>query len=340
MSALLKLLDLSVGYRVSRARHHTVASGIRQEIRRGQLVCLIGPNGAGKSTLMRTLAGMQAPLKGSVLLDCSDLQRMSKLELARRVSVVLTSKIGLGQMTAWDLAALGRMPFTNWSGRLTPKDEEIVATALRDAGALAFSDRLVAELSDGERQKVLLARALARQPKLMILDEITAFLDLPRRIVVMTILRDLVRSGDRAILLSTHDLELALSMAATVWLLPKDGSLVSGAPEDLVLNGAFAKAFAAEGLIFDASTGGFTTAKPSGRLVQVSGSGPAVVWTRRALERAGWTPVDAAPASHPHVAVEQQNANLEWRLRAAGRFATHRSVESLLASPVFSEQRM
>jgi iron complex transport system ATP-binding protein len=340
MSALLKLVDLSVGYRISRARHHTVASGIRQEIHSGQLVCLIGPNGAGKSTLMRTVTGMHAPLAGSVLLDGSELHRISKLELARRVSVVLTSKIGLGQLTGWDLAALGRMPFTNWSGRLTLKDEEIVATALRDAGALAFSDRLVAELSDGERQKVLLARALAQQPKLMILDEITAFLDLPRRIEVMTILRDLVRSGDRAILLSTHDLELALSMADTVWLLPKDGPLVAGAPEDLVLNGTFARAFAAEGLDFNAASGGFTTSKPAGRVVQVSGSGLAVVWTRRALERAGWTPVDAAPGSHPHVAVEQRNANLEWRLRVAERFETHRTVESLLASPVLCDPRV
>jgi iron complex transport system ATP-binding protein len=336
MSVLLKLSDLSVGYRVSRARHHTVAAGIQQEIRSGQLVCLIGPNGAGKSTLMRTMGGMQAPLAGSVLLDGSDLHRMSKNDLARRVSVVLTSKIGLGQLTAWDLAALGRLPFTNWSGRLTPNDEEIVAAALRDAGALAFSDRLVAELSDGERQKVLLARALAQQPKLMILDEITAFLDLPRRIEVMTILRDLVRSGDRAILLSTHDLELALSMAASLWLLPKDGPLVSGAPEDLVLNGAFARAFAAEGLDFNAMTGGFTTSKPGGRIVGVSGSGPAVVWTRRALERAGWTPVEAAPLSHPHVDVEQ-NTRVEWRLRAAERVETHHTVESLLASRVLSE---
>jgi iron complex transport system ATP-binding protein len=304
---LLKLADLSVGYKVSRARHLALASGIEQEIRSGQLVCLIGPNGAGKSTLMRTVAGMHAPLTGSVLLDGLELHRMSKIELAKRVSVVLTSKVGLGQLTGWDLAALGRMPFTNWSGRLTSKDEEIVAGALRDAGALDFSNRLVAELSDGERQKVLLARALAQQPKLMILDEITAYLDLPRRIEVMKILRDLVRSGDRAILLSTHDLELALSMAATVWLLPKNGSLVSGVPEDLVLNGTFARAFASEGLDFNTSTGGFTTAKPSGRIVRLSGSGPALVWTRRALERAGWT---------------------------------HRTVESLLASPVLREPRL
>jgi iron complex transport system ATP-binding protein len=340
MSLLLKLSDLAVGYKVSRARPHIVASGLQQEIRAGQLVCLIGPNGSGKSTLMRTVSGMQAPLAGSVFMDGSDLHRISKRELARRVSVVLTSRIGLGQLTGWDLAALGRMPFTNWSGRLTPEDDEIVTTALRDSGALAFSDRLVAELSDGERQKVLLARALAQQPKLMILDEITAFLDLPRRIEVMTILRDLVRSGDRAILLSTHDLELALSMAATIWLLPKDGSLVSGAPEDLVLNGAFAKAFAAEGLDFNAATGGFTTARTAGRIVKVSGNGTAVVWTRRALERAGWKPVDAAPVSHPYVAVEERNSALEWHLRTAERFETHGTVESLLASPLLSEPRI
>jgi len=339
MPALLKLADLSFGYRTSRTHRRVVASDIRQEIRAGQLVCLIGPNGAGKSTLRRTLAGMQRPLEGSVLLDGADLHRISKGELARRVSTVLTSKVGLGQLTGWDLAALGRMPFTNWSGRLAPKDEGIVADALRDAGALALSDRLVAELSDGERQEVLLARALAQQPKLMILDEITAFLDLPRRIEVMTILRDLVRSGERAILFSTHDLELALSMSARVWLLPSDGSLVSGVPEDLVLNGTFARAFAAEGLSFNAASGGFTTTKPSGHRVQVSGSGPPLVWTLRALERGGWTPVDVALHSHPHVAVEQQNAAIEWRVQLGERFETHGTVESLLSSIVLSDSR-
>jgi iron complex transport system ATP-binding protein len=336
---LLKLCNLSVGYKVSRARNRTVASEIQQEIRSGQLICLIGPNGAGKSTLMRTVAGMQAPLAGSVVLDGSDLHRMSKRELARRVSVVLTSKIGLGQLIGWDMAALGRMPFTNWSGRMTSLDDEIVLGALRDAGALAFSERLVAELSDGERQKVMLARALAQQPKLMILDEITAFLDLPRRIEVMTILRDLVRSEDRAILLSTHDLDLALSMATTVWLLPKDGRLVSGAPEDLVLNGTFGRTFAAEGLCFNLETGGFTTARPTGRYIRVSGSGTAAVWTRRALEREGWTPVDNPSVEHPHVTVEQQNSHIEWRLFGGTHAETHRNVESLLASPVLSAPR-
>ena len=337
MSALLEISELSIGYKVGRKRHHTVASGISQEIRPGELVCLIGPNGAGKSTLMRTVAGMHPPLTGSVVLEGSELHRMSKLEVARRVSVVLTSKVGLGQLTCWEFAALGRMPFTSWSGRLTLHDERMVEDALSGAGALHFSERLVAELSDGERQKVMLARALAQQPKVMILDEITAFLDLPRRIEVMTLLRDLVRSGDRAILLSTHDLELALSMAARVWLLSKDGRLVAGAPEDLVINGTFEATFAAEGLTFNASTGGFVTAKPEGRFIRVSGDGPAVVWTRRALERAGWTPVDAASDAHPHVVIEEQDSALEWRLWAAERVEAHRTVASLLASPVLSE---
>ena len=340
MSALLTLSNLSVGYKVSRHRHHAVASGIQQEIHVGQLVCLIGPNGAGKSTLLRTAAGMAAPLAGSILLAGSDLHRMSKVALAKQVSVVLTSRIGLGQLTGWDLVALGRMPFTNWSGRLTEEDEMIVDRALEDAGAIAFSDRVVAELSDGERQKVLLARALAQQPSLMILDEITAFLDLPRRIEIMTILRELARSGERAILLSTHDLDLALALADRVWLLPKDRPLISGTPEDLVLNGSFGSAFAAEGLDFNAATGGFTTTKAAGRKVQVSGDEIPVVWTRRALERAGWTPVASGQSPYPRVEVEQEGDTLQWRVSAAGQFETHRTVESLLASAVLSEPPM
>jgi iron complex transport system ATP-binding protein len=337
MSALLKLSNVSVGYRLSRGRQHIVAADIDQDLDVGQLVCLIGPNGAGKSTLLRTVAGMTWPLAGSVFLAETDLHRMSKAAVARQVSVVLTSRIGLGQLTGWDLAALGRMPFTNWSGRLTHEDEEIVATALQDAGAATFSDRLVAELSDGERQKVMLARALAQEPKLMILDEITAFLDLPRRIEIMTILRDLVRKNDRAILLSTHDLELALSMADRVWLLPQGDALVSGTPEDLVLNGAFGRAFAAEGLSFDTKTGGFMITKPAGRKIRLSGDGTPLVWTRRALERLGWIPVEAEDTSYPHVTVQQQGADLEWYLTAAGRTERHLTVESLLTAAALPE---
>jgi iron complex transport system ATP-binding protein len=335
MTAVLSLSSVSVGYRTSRSRSHCVVTGISEEISAGELVCLIGPNGGGKSTLLRTAAGMQPPLGGSVSLLGSDLHRMPKRDLARRVSVVLTSKVSVGQLTGWELAALGRMPYTNWSGNLSTQDYGIVTTALRDAGALQFGDKQVAELSDGERQKVMLARALAQEPRLMILDEITAFLDLPRRIEIMTVLRELAHRDGKAILLSTHDLELALSMADRLWILPTGKSLVTGVPEDLVLDGVFARAFASEGLHFDTLKGGFTTVGLPRREIPFAGSGIGAAWTRRALARKGLALVEANPGSRPILSVSESEGRYRWHLLTGDGLEEHRSVASLLGSPHF-----
>jgi iron complex transport system ATP-binding protein len=216
--------------------------GVSVALRPGELVCLLGPNGAGKSTLIRTLCGMQAPLAGRVLLGGEPLEKLSAREVARRMSLVLTERVAVGLMPVATLVALGRHPYTRWGGRLRPEDREAVWRAMADAGIEAMACRPVCELSDGERQKVMIARALAQEPQVMILDEATAFLDLPRRVELMHLLRRLTRSRRRAILLSTHDLELALRCADRLWLLPLGGPLQDGAPEDLVLSGAFGSA--------------------------------------------------------------------------------------------------
>jgi iron complex transport system ATP-binding protein len=223
----------------------------------GELVCLLGPNGAGKSTLLRTLAALQPPLAGRVLLDGADLHAMPARERARRLSVVLTDRIQVGQLTAYTLFGLGRYPHTNWSGRLTEADHAVIRRALAATGATDLAARPVGDLSDGERQKVLIARALAQEPRLMVLDEITAFLDLPRRVEVMRLLGRLARTTENAVLLATHDLDLALRSADRIWLLPRGGPLQVGAPEDLILSGAFESVFATEGVAFDRADGSF-----------------------------------------------------------------------------------
>lgn len=286
--ALLAASGLTIGYRHPRHPAHIVAQNLRFDLGAGEFVCIVGPNGAGKSTLIRTLAAMQAPLAGRVLLHGSDIHRLPTADLARTVSVVLTERVGVGAMRSEALVALGRYPYTGWFGTLSAHDHGIVQWAIDAVKASELAERDFNTLSDGERQRILIARALAQQPRLMVLDEPTAFLDLPRRVELMALLRSLAHDTGQTMLMSTHDLDLALRTADRMWLLPHGGPLHAGAPEDLVLSGAFEQAFASEGVSFDASTGAFAMDVRLRGKVQLCGEGLVAKWTSRALQRAGY----------------------------------------------------
>lgn len=287
-NSILTTHNLTIGYKTSRKTVWCVASDISVSLLAGELVCLLGPNGAGKSTLLRSLAGMQPPINGEVRLLGDNVYKLAPQELAKRLSLVLTEKVDVGMLSAYTLVSLGRHPYTDWWGNLTPEDEAIVHWAIKSVGALHLAPRHVSELSDGERQKIMIARALAQSPIVMLLDEPTAFLDLPRRVEIMQLLRQLARKTKQAILLSTHDLDLALRLADKVWLLTTNGILHVGAPEDLVLSGAFADTFNTEGVEFDANSGEFHLHRFQKGEINLIGEGIAVVWTIRALKRAGF----------------------------------------------------
>lgn len=263
----------------------------------GRLVCLIGANGAGKSTLIRTLCGMQPALAGEVCIDGTPLAALSATERARALSVVLTERVQVTLMTGHELACLGRYPHIGWSGRLDAQDHALVRAALEQAGASALANRLVSEMSDGERQKVMIARALAQQPRLLVLDEATAFLDLPRRIETMQLLLDLARQQQLAVLLSTHDLELALRYADALWLIDGERRVHTGAPEDLALRGVLGSTFAADGLAFDLERGELVVGRSGDRPIRLEGNGIPGTWARRALQRAGFAIQAQAPAT-------------------------------------------
>jgi len=207
---------------------------------------------------------------------------------ARAVSVVLTETISSGMMDAYSLVSLGRHPYSGWFGGLTAQDRERIDWSIDAVGARPLANRQVSELSDGERQKISIARALAQEAKLMLLDEPTAFLDLPRRVELMSILRDLAHRENLALLLSTHDLDLALRFADRLWLMTPEGNILQGAPEALALNGQFAEVFASENLNWDAASGSFRTAPATSLKVQLKGEGIARIWTARALQRLGF----------------------------------------------------
>ena len=292
----LALHSLTVGYGSSR-RQTAVLQDLELTVAPGELVCLVGPNGSGKSTLLRTIAGMQPALAGCALLGGDDVATLAPAERARRLAVVLTDPIDIGAMTATELVSLGRYPHTGWNGRLTEADWSAVTWAMAATGATPLAQRSVAELSDGERQRVLLARALAQQPALLALDEAVAYVDIPRRVELVGILRNLARECGLAILLTTHDLDLAIRSADVLWLLEPtaSGSLLhAGAPEDLVLSGAVGRAFASDEVTFDVDRGVFVPVPAALAGVVVTGSGSAAVWTRRAMEREGLAVVDSA----------------------------------------------
>jgi len=230
----LSAQDLAVGYRTRRAQC-AVLDGIGVSVRVGELVCLIGPNGIGKSTLIRTLARLQSPLSGSVCIGGDDLARLPAGVVARRLGVVLTERLAVEGLTVRQIVELGRYPHTGWLGRFTAHDADAVSWAIEAVGATHLAERDFQRLSDGERQRLMVARALAQEPKVLILDEPTAFLDVQSRIELMGLLRTLTRNRRLAVVMSTHELELALRVADQVWLVLPDGSFLSGAADSVAL---------------------------------------------------------------------------------------------------------
>jgi iron complex transport system ATP-binding protein len=304
-----------------------LAEGLNLTLEAGDFTCLLGPNGAGKSTLMRTLAGMQAPLAGRICLGGDDLVKLSPLQVAQRLSLVLTTRLQPSLLTGYDVVALGRHPHTGWTGRLTRRDTQAIMWALEAVDGVELASRRLVELSDGERQKMLIARALAQETPLIFLDEPTAFLDLPHRIEIMKLLGRLARELGKTILLSTHDLDLALRMAECLWLLNPQGEMRVGSPEDLVLDGAFEQTFRGAGLRFDNPHSLFDLSHRLTGVIQVVGQGLAHVWTQRALERAGYAIAPQAEGALARVEIMEGGV---WRLHSPQASTQHLSLADLL----------
>jgi iron complex transport system ATP-binding protein len=327
---ILTTHNLTIGYKISRKTVRCVATDISVCLEVGELVCLLGPNGAGKSTLLRSLAGIQPPISGEVRLLGENIYHLQPQNLAKRLSLVLTEKVDVGMLSAYTLVSLGRHPYTDWWGRLTSEDEAIIHWAIKSVGVLHLASRQVSELSDGERQKIMIARALAQSPIMMLLDEPTAFLDLPRRVEIMQLLRQLARETNQAILLSTHDLDLALRLADKVWLLSTDGILQVGAPEDLVLSGAFADTFHSEGVEFDVASGEFHFQTSSKGKINLIGEGIASVWTIRALKRAGFQ-VNQTQNNLPiSVEVISNSQQVLWKITNSQTVYTYQSLYEMI----------
>ena len=241
-NAILTTHDLAVGYRNGK-QQVTLLSGLDLVMEKGKLVALLGQNGAGKSTLLRALTCDERPLNGTIEVNGKDLLTMSQKGRSRLIGLVSTERIQAGALTVRELVGLGRQPHTGFLGRLDDEDRAIIQQAMTDSGIISKADEYMASLSDGERQKAMIARALAQQTPIIILDEPTAFLDVASRIETMRLLQTLAHERGKAVLLSSHDISQSLMLADELWLITTGRQVLTGNPSKLVADGAMDRLF-------------------------------------------------------------------------------------------------
>jgi iron complex transport system ATP-binding protein len=320
----IELKNLSVGYELPRGTPLEILKSIYFSASSGEMVALIGSNGIGKSTLLRTLVGFQNYFSGSIQLNGKELKTIGSREIAWVMSFVSTENIRVANMTVFDLVAYGRFPYTNWIGRLTSDDRQKVADAIKKVGLTGFENRQTIQLSDGERQRAMIARALAQDTPVIILDEPTAFLDVSNKYEIFHLLQVLSKEKGKTVILSTHDLNIALREVDKLWIVTEEGNF-QGAPEDAVLNGWLNQLFKNENIGFDLKEGEYFFKKKFRAKVKVEGEGLSLIWTLRALNRLGYQIVMKAEPDFKVTAGERS-----WTLQKGNVVEKFNSIYELL----------
>ncbi|WP_291788128.1 ABC transporter ATP-binding protein [Cecembia sp.] len=251
---ILTASNLNLGYQKGNLIN-TIAENLEFELKKGELTCLLGPNGVGKSTLIKTIMGQLPPLKGQIYLDGKPIQQYGLREISKKIAVVLTDKIRMGTLSVRQLVELGRIPHTGWLGSLSPTDQNKVENAIEATNIKYLADRSLSELSDGQLQKVMIARALAQDGEILLLDEPTAHLDLVNRLEIMRLLKEIANKENKAVLITTHDLEIAIETADEFWLMPCGSPLITGLPEDLIIQQKLDVLLPSQSMHFDKKTG-------------------------------------------------------------------------------------
>lgn len=281
---MISLENLSIGYQ----REKPLLSQVNLKAGKGEMVALVGRNGSGKSTLLRSLLGLLPLLEGRCYLSGVSLDELEHKNRALSVSYVSSQVAGLPSLSVRELVSLGRMPHTGWLGKLGKADWDMVDRIIHDVGMDMYMERSLDQLSDGERQRVMIARALVQDTPNVILDEPAAYLDIPNKYELVRLL-SLFRDRGKTIIYSTHDLETALMCADKFWVIT-DGMIHEGSPEDLGLAGLFNRLFDHSGIRFDLNSGKFSYTAASRGCVALSGpQGEALAWTRHLLQRISYT---------------------------------------------------
>lgn len=283
MSEVMKASNLDVGY-----DKNAVIRGVEINVLKGQTICLIGPNGAGKSTILRTLSGILAPVGGTVFIGQDDIHKVKPGELARRMAVVLTEKLSVNETTAYEIVSMGRVPYTGFLGRLGEEDHLIVRECMRTVGAENLAERNYVSLSDGEKQKIMIARALAQQPSLIILDEPTSHLDIKHKIEVVRILNRLSGDNGLTVILALHDVDIAVKSCQIV-LMVKDGQVIAqGRPEDIIEEDTIGKLYDIDGASYNSTLGSLEICNDRPPEVYVAGGAGSGTRFYRMLSRMGY----------------------------------------------------
>ena len=252
---ILQTKNLSIGY-TSKKEVLTIASDINISLLKGKLITLIGGNGIGKSTLLRTITAIQIPISGEVTLNNKDIFSIENSVLAQQQSLVLTDKLPSSNLSVWELIALGRQPYTNWIGTLSDEDYSKIKTAIQLTNIEHLTEKKHFEISDGQLQKVLIARALAQDTDLIILDEPTTHLDLFHKVSVFKLLQKLAHETNKCILFSTHDIDLAIQLSDEMIVMTKEKT-IQDQPCNLIEKGIFDTLFKDEHIVFDKTRGKF-----------------------------------------------------------------------------------
>ncbi|MCK4661579.1 MAG: ABC transporter ATP-binding protein [Bacteroidales bacterium] len=304
----IQLINLDIGYNSNKP----VLSNINQLVPKGELIAVIGKNGIGKSTLLRTITKLQHPLNGDIIVSDKNINSYSQKELAHKISFVSTEIIKVANLKVIDLVSFGRYPYTNWLGKIENKDKKRIYEALDMVGMLNFENRNINEISDGERQRVMIARTLAQDTDIIILDEPTAFIDLPNRYEIISLLNYLTKHKSKTIIFSTHDINIAIKETDKLWLM-YDNKLISGAPEDLILSEELYNIFDNTKLFFDKISGEIKIEKKYNKFINLAGEGDAFYLTKMALERLGYK-VENSISNGKFIKVEKINNKYTWKI--------------------------
>jgi iron complex transport system ATP-binding protein len=291
------------------------------------MIAVIGRNGIGKSTLLRTLTGLQPPLGGDIFYFNKQIEDYSRMELAQKVGYISTEVIKVSNMSVYDLVSLGRFPHTNWTGKVGARDHEIISDALSKTSMTSFSNKFISELSDGERQKAMIARILAQDTGIMIMDEPTAFLDVASKYEILQLMHHLSSDGNKTIIFSTHDLQIAISQSDKIWLI-LENELIEGAPEDLMLSGAFDHLFDTSDVIFNSYDGTFSFRRDASGTIFIEGEGKERHWTEKALTRAGFNM--SSEKTSPYIILPYKSSR-HWHLVSANLRQPFDSIYDLIA---------
>jgi iron complex transport system ATP-binding protein len=324
------LQRLTIGYKTKKYQKNLI-SEISTKLYAGEIIALMGSNGSGKSTLLRTLTGFQFPLSGDVLLNGRNINEFSMRQKAGVISFVSTEPVRVGNMTVFDLVGLGRYLYSGWWGNLSDEDLGMINHCLNITGMKDFDNRQLNSLSDGERQRAMIARALAQDTPVILLDEPTAFLDVRNKYEIIHLLRKLAREQQKAVVFSTHDFNISLGMADKIWLI-NDQKLCQGAPEDFGLNDQFKPLFNGSAITFHPETGEIVLSEKPEKGINLVAQGSERLWLLKALIRNGVFHDTASPVK---LSVENKEKGLIFKLEKKGNIKEYISIYELFKDDLF-----